>query len=449
MDGSTLNVSCSFPVQSADTNSRADHGAVQASETSGLYTKLNSTSITHSIRDESLNTFSAGDLEQTHRRKFGYNSIPKLDRTMTDIYGDELYNPNFAITSTSPPQSHSVSAGSEVFSQRINAANHQHMSAVQSPSSSAPRTRSPFRTSSPFSASPCNGIVAPQFSSSQRWGEHDEQSKPQTRDSCLRSTTEPETPKTISPKDAILEFNEGENDWVLPLFPQNPSNPDIDSLPKSIYAQECDTTYNLTNTINPRPLNHDNLPTQVLTGVQVPQQYPFVANPPTSHDSPPRLSSSGSSSISSGDNTLDCNRPSCTGADSGTYTCTYHGCTLRFETPAALQKHKREGHRQTQTLVSSRLEPRLIPDTLQSQAGPHRCDRINPSTGKSCNTVFSRPYDLTRHEDTIHNARKQKVRCNLCTEEKSFSRADALTRHYRVCHPDMEFPGKFRRKGGA
>jgi uncharacterized Zn-finger protein len=86
---------------------------------------------------------------------------------------------------------------------------------------------------------------------------------------------------------------------------------------------------------------------------------------------------------------------------------------------------------------------------LNSQAGPHRCDRINPSTGKPCNTVFSRPYDLTRHEDTIHNARKQKVRCDLCTEEKTFSRADALTRHYRVCHPDVELPGKHRRRGGA
>jgi len=46
-----------------------------------------------------------------------------------------------------------------------------------------------------------------------------------------------------------------------------------------------------------------------------------------------------------------------------------------------------------------------------------QCERINPSTGKPCNTIFSRPYDLTRHEDTIHNARKQKVHCPLCTEK--------------------------------
>ena len=91
----------------------------------------------------------------------------------------------------------------------------------------------------------------------------------------------------------------------------------------------------------------------------------------------------------------------------------------------------------------------MTSNLLNTQAGPHRCDRINPSTGKPCGTIFSRPYDLTRHEDTIHNARKLKVRCDLCTEEKTFSRADALTRHYRVCHPDVELPGKHRRRGGG
>ncbi|KAK4139188.1 uncharacterized protein C8A04DRAFT_40915 [Dichotomopilus funicola] len=79
---------------------------------------------------------------------------------------------------------------------------------------------------------------------------------------------------------------------------------------------------------------------------------------------------------------------------------------------------------------------------LNTQADPHRCDHINPSTGKPCNTVFSRPYDLTRHENTIHNVRK--VRCNLCTDDKTLSRADALTRHCRVYHPDVELPGKQR-----
>ncbi|OAL34084.1 hypothetical protein AYO20_06732 [Fonsecaea nubica] len=135
-------------------------------------------------------------------------------------------------------------------------------------------------------------------------------------------------------------------------------------------------------------------------------------------------------------------RPVDTSSDSGTYSCTYHGCHLRFDTPAKLQKHKREGHRQTSPSSSGSTNLAL----RNSQAGPHRCDRINPSTGKPCNSIFSRPYDLTRHEDTIHNARKQKVRCHLCTEEKTFSRNDALTRHMRVVHPDVDWVGKQKRK---
>src|SRR5690606_29469860 len=99
--------------------------------------------------------------------------------------------------------------------------------------------------------------------------------------------------------------------------------------------------------------------------------------------------------------------------EGGTYSCTYHGCTLRFDTPALLQKHKREGHRQAGGMKSAQRGSKgTVADT---QAGPHRCYRINPGTGKVCKAVFSRPYDLTRHEDTIHNARKQKVRCDLCT----------------------------------
>ncbi|KAI3333815.1 hypothetical protein F4824DRAFT_470915 [Ustulina deusta] len=143
-------------------------------------------------------------------------------------------------------------------------------------------------------------------------------------------------------------------------------------------------------------------------------------------------------------------RPDRTAADGGTHTCTYHGCTLRFETPALLKKHKREGHRQASTLNrlrNSSIMGQAANSVTNTQAGTHRCDRINPSTGKPCNTIFSRPYDLTRHEDTIHNAKKQKKRCNICTEEKLFGRADALIRHYRVCHPDVEVPGKHRRRG--
>jgi len=52
------------------------------------------------------------------------------------------------------------------------------------------------------------------------------------------------------------------------------------------------------------------------------------------------------------------------------------------------------------------------------------------------NLVFSRPYDLARHEHTIHRNRKKRVQCPYCREEKTFSRNDALTRHMRVYHPE-------------
>lgn len=274
------------------------------------------------------------------------------------------------------------------------------------------------------------------------------------RQQMATGTADPETPKTISPKDAILEFNEPEGENNFPLFPQDSTNSyDMDQLAKAMMSQDPsvpDTCPPLTAGQNGGAGQLNYLHPHIPSGFQFPQQYPFIARASNAHEPAPRLSSAGSSSVDSGVNTpVHRARPTGMAAEGGTYTCTYHGCTLRFETPTLLQKHKREGHRQTQSIgVPRPQEVGLDGNMLNSQAGPHRCDRINPSTGKPCSTVFSRPYDLTRHEDTIHNARKQKVRCGLCTEEKTFSRADALTRHYRVCHPDVELPGKHRRRGG-
>jgi hypothetical protein len=145
---------------------------------------------------------------------------------------------------------------------------------------------------------------------------------------------------------------------------------------------------------------------------------------------------------------IDVKRSGNTSSDSGTFTCTYHGCTLRFETRSKLQKHKRQAHRQrvsSQPVVNSR-EHSISLAQLSSQAGTHRCQQINPSTGKPCNCTFTRPYDLTRHEDTIHNSHNQKFRCYYCTDKNQFSRKDALARHMRVVHPEVDWPGKQRRK---
>lgn len=74
----------------------------------------------------------------------------------------------------------------------------------------------------------------------------------------------------------------------------------------------------------------------------------------------------------------------------------------------------------------------------------HQCDLINPATGQVCNKQFSRPYDLIRHQETIHAAKKKIFRCVICEGRvnggsgngklKTFSRGDALSRHIKVKH---------------
>ncbi|CAJ2510676.1 Uu.00g063010.m01.CDS01 [Anthostomella pinea] len=405
------------------------------------------------------------------------NVPPKLDRTMTDVYNDELYNPNFTITSASPPpQTRMVmSPSNEIFAERLQAANSQHLSAAQSPVSMTSRDRSPFRQDSPYASAlddfPKVGMNQVRLGSAQHMREKRkaEQDASELQRQMARNAQQHQqqaTPSTISPKDALIDFNETDSNSNFPLFPPQET---ADTYGMVEQADGSSNNENIKRAPSQQPSPSfqsmaSNFNFSMPANVQVPQQYPFITRR-QQHQSPASASNlSNLSRMSSGEaSASDCanassQKPGRTAADGGTYTCTYHGCTRRFETPALLQKHKREGHRQANALNHIRALSAVSPTTptmtadgsvLNSQAGPHRCDRINPSTGKPCGQVFSRPYDLTRHEDTIHNARKQKVRCDLCTEEKSFSRADALTRHYRVCHPDVEFPGKHRRRGVA
>ena len=74
----------------------------------------------------------------------------------------------------------------------------------------------------------------------------------------------------------------------------------------------------------------------------------------------------------------------------------------------------------------------------------HECDLINPATNVPCNKKFSRPYDLIRHQETIHASKKKIFRCVICEGRldggagngrlKTFSRGDALSRHIKVKH---------------
>ena len=82
------------------------------------------------------------------------------------------------------------------------------------------------------------------------------------------------------------------------------------------------------------------------------------------------------------------------------------------------------------------------PHTLLYRWYGHRCNIIWRVTGRQCDRVFSTENDLVCHEATMHNSGKEKVRCQICTEKRTFSERLALIRHMGAFHPDVDFRGK-------
>ncbi|KAF2998149.1 hypothetical protein E8E13_002010 [Curvularia kusanoi] len=416
--------------------------------------------------------------------------VPKFERTYTDIAADNFYDPNAApapaVQPSKPAQSSLLSPYRSNTTENIQRA----LQAAQyarshSPTSTASRGDSPFRKGSPY-RQPNHNFNSPMLATAAATREQNRQADAAY---AMKPQMQPEDSmvKTISPKDAILDYRE-DDDSKMPLFPDGGANEydnqyngvdhfrsatqsSLDATSAQSYRRDSWATPQFSSNFSTS--NAQSLPTSSSFNFATPAVHSTVASMPTSTASQyrttgmtttmdqtpefpahPHLTSMESSaseadppngSQSSVEQFL--RKPASSAADSGTYSCTYHGCTQRFETPQKLQKHKREGHRNVNPLGPSMTSAAIL--DRNTQAGPHKCERINPTTGKPCNTIFSRPYDLTRHEDTIHNARKQKVRCALCVEEKTFSRNDALTRHMRVVHPEVDFPGKHRRRGGS
>lgn len=464
---------------------------------------------------------SNGGGQTTSRRSFGgemdhtpeTRNTPNLDRTISAIYEDELYNPAMAATSSSQARPSGSSQGNpynnKKFSDILQVAN---INRSASPNSVA-RQNSPFRNGSNGSeyavaaggfshSNPSSPATRLGSAAQMREQQKSEHNSPSHRHDLLQP------PATISPKDVDLDFAEPDADSKFTLFPptkrqpQNTSsntydrrfgrgNTDGNSNTEQHFGSMASTrrqsSSNYTESSTPQQTSSSFAFLPPSVPPQVPQQYPFIANSRRQSSSmrstsdvtpdfqfPASLSSMESTKSESGQaenirllpevsqlsqpssQESAVQRPSDTSANSGTYTCVAPSCNLRFDTSAKLQKHRRECHRTSPYSTSSPTTPSSTTTTHNTQAaqnnvsrnnapGPHRCEKLNPSTNKPCNTVFSRSYDLTRHEDTIHNNRKQKVRCHLCTEEKTFSRNDALTRHMRVVHPDVDFPGKQRR----
>ena len=449
------------------------------------------------------------------------SNIPQFERTESDICQDELYNPAMQAPAPSAHARPSVTTSGNLlsphrstFSSLLQQANNGHMSARSaSPvTQNVPRQFSPFRDNSHYNtagpgfshsnpSSPATRLnSAAQIREQQKMDEAQvyAQQHQQSRHDFLNP------PKTISPKEALLDYSESDEASKVPLFPspkresqasatpydrrristaENSNKQSFTSMATS--RRESSSTYSTSSSAAQHSTPNIQFMPPSVPGM--PQQYPFISQSRRQSSSmrsggsdqvpefPASLTSMEStrSESAQGENVRlipeasqrsapssqegPAQRPSDTSAGHGTYTCTTPDCHSRFDTSAKLQKHRKEAHRQqspfaastpnTPSSASAPHNPQAAQNNVSrnNAPGPHKCEKTNPSTGKPCNTVFSRSYDLTRHEDTIHNNRKQKVRCHLCTEEKTFSRNDALTRHMRVVHPDVDFPGKTRR----
>ena len=134
--------------------------------------------------------------------------VPKLNRTISDIYQDELYNPTImAAPQMSKPMGQNHLNPRNFIADRLQAASQGHMSArSQSPANR--RGRSPFRPSSPFAGDMGNNALQqPQMATSIPMNGMNMDQTSNTGDI-----------KTMSPKDAVLDFHEND-DAMPPLFP--------------------------------------------------------------------------------------------------------------------------------------------------------------------------------------------------------------------------------------
>jgi len=318
------------------------------------------------------------------------------------------------------------------------------------------RDHSPFRANSPFHPS-INSKFTPAYKTAQA---PNKQEPVNTQRLFPKESEDVVDPKTISPRDALLEYTEPEGDNGVQLDLFAPLKQESSGLSGLSQSQEDPSHLHPNMQQSSQNSDMDNFQSMVTSrrgsmaassssSSEYPQHYSqpaynndnamyYNGNNSAATNNLPDTQSQVYNTQSSDDKPyMSIEKPTDSRANTGTYTCTYSGCGHRFTTSAKLQKHRRETHRKspaTQTSVSTAAAIA----SRNAQPGPHRCMRPN-ANGKACNSVFSRPYDLTRHEDTIHNSRKEKVRCEICNDEKTFSRPDALVRHRRVSSYNPHF----------
>lgn len=389
-------------------------------------------------------------------------NIPKLARTVSDAVQDELFNPGIAPgTAHTQNDRQSETNRASQFPSLFQQAQSQHTMARASPVAKPQmiRDHSPFRANSPFhpartqdpTQSPTRAttfLPVGGYPTARARREREKEREAEALKVQMKKEYEEmrQDPKTISPKDAYIEYNEPENGIRASLF--SSQQDDVYSQHSASNGDALSSNGSYNGSVN----DDEDIKTENSYGSMaasrresdVTMDYGapmFSANSSQQYNqqnigAPTYRWSSGHFSQESNDDkeydydsalSPNSQRPEDTKANSGAYSCTVHGCTQRFSTANKMSKHRREVHRHGTPMNRDAA-------VRWQHQGPHKCARINPTTGKPCNTIFSRPYDLTRHEDTIHNTAREKVRCEICNDEKTFSRHDALTRHKKVKH---------------
>lgn len=375
---------------------------------------------------------------------------PKFTRTVTDAVEDELYT---AKTQQQRQKANTTNGKvpNALTTLYQKAQNDHAMEARQTAPNqlNVPRGDSPFRANSPFhpmrtpqaaAAAPTRHTNFHPYMTFQGRREHQKELDAQSINDHMIAEAEHivSTPKTISPKDAVLEYPVPEDDASkMSLFAHEQSYGNGNIHHHSNYNGH-ELSEGLMNASR-RASEAESLNSVGAFSFHQSPQLPLLASNFPPYHSQSLESTPITAPVMIGDHhyaksSSPITKPEGSKADTGAYTCTTPGCQQRFTTSQKLQKHRRENHRQTTPVGSAGMTSTLHGTTPHRHQGPHRCTRINPTTGKPCNTVFSRPYDLTRHEDTIHNTTREKVRCEICNDEKTFSRQDALTRHKKVKH---------------
>lgn len=105
-------------------------------------------------------------------------------------------------------------------------------------------------------------------------------------------------------------------------------------------------------------------------------------------------------------------------------------------TPAETGSERREdAYEDMQTFAKALAGMKSAEALKKSPNRPHPC-KLRDGWGRLCKRRFVRPYDLLRHQETVHGTGDAKTyQCALCgNSTKRFSRSDSLSRHIRRMH---------------